>query len=150
MAKKIIYRKGDATHPVCDGNCVIAHVCNDAGRWGKGFVLAISKRWKMPSLAYRKINRNLGTVQFIRVEDSTWVANMIAQHGVGKSKKPIRYDSLKTCLHLVSGFAKENNCEVHMPRIGCGLAGGKWGEIEPLINETLVENDIQVVVYDLE
>ncbi|MEV6001124.1 Appr-1-p processing protein, partial [Streptomyces griseomycini] len=24
---------------------VIAHVCNDIGGWGKGFVLAVSRRW---------------------------------------------------------------------------------------------------------
>jgi hypothetical protein len=38
---------------------------------------------------------------------------------------------------------------VHMPRIGCGLAGGKWEEIEPIIERTLVAKGMTVVVYDL-
>ena len=36
-----------------------------------------------------------------------------------------------------------------MPRIGCGLAGGTWDKIEPLINESLVKNEIETYVYDL-
>ena len=35
-----------------------------------------------------------------------------------------------------------------MPRIGCGLAGGKWEEIEPIIIRQLCEKDIAVYVYD--
>jgi hypothetical protein len=37
-----------------------------------------------------------------------------------------------------------------MPRIGCGLAGGKWEEIEPLIKEELSAKGIKTVVYDFE
>jgi hypothetical protein len=34
-----------------------------------------------------------------------------------------------------------------MPRIGCGLAGGKWEKAEPLLRETLPGT--QIFVYDL-
>ena len=44
----IQYLKGDATAPKTHGKKIIVHVCNDIGKWGKGFVLAISKRWKEP------------------------------------------------------------------------------------------------------
>ena len=37
---------------------------------------------------------------------------------------------------------------VHMPRIGCGLAGGKWEEIEPIITDELTSQGIEVSVYD--
>ena len=47
---KIIYLKGDATKPEGLGTKIIAHVCNDVGLWGKGFVLAVSKRWKFPEI----------------------------------------------------------------------------------------------------
>lgn len=42
------YLTGDATAPGGTGTRIIAHVCNDIGHWGKGFVLAISKRWPEP------------------------------------------------------------------------------------------------------
>jgi hypothetical protein len=35
-----------------------------------------------------------------------------------------------------------------MPRIGCGLAGGKWERVEPLIVARLVGADVPVTVYD--
>ena len=35
-----------------------------------------------------------------------------------------------------------------MPRIGCGLAGGKWSVVEPLIEQQLVAAGVAVTVYD--
>jgi hypothetical protein len=35
-----------------------------------------------------------------------------------------------------------------MPRIGCGLAGGNWGQVESLIQEHLAGAGIEVRVYD--
>jgi O-acetyl-ADP-ribose deacetylase (regulator of RNase III) len=46
--------KGDATSPQDKGRKVIAHVCNDLGGWGKGFVLAVSRRWPEPERDYRE------------------------------------------------------------------------------------------------
>lgn len=42
------------------------------------------------------------------------------------------------------------NASVHMPRIGCGLAGGSWGKVEPIIQEELCDKGVQVFVYDLQ
>lgn len=41
---EILYIKGDATAPIGSGVKVITHICNDIGGWGKGFVLALSKK----------------------------------------------------------------------------------------------------------
>ena len=45
--------QGDATSPPGEGVKIIAHVCNDVGGWGKGFVVAVSKRWPDPEREYR-------------------------------------------------------------------------------------------------
>lgn len=37
-----------------------------------------------------------------------------------------------------------------MPRIGCGLAGGEWSVVEPIIISTLCANNIPVYVYDFD
>ncbi|WP_436847462.1 hypothetical protein [Streptomyces aureus] len=37
---------------------------------------------------------------------------------------------------------------MHMPRIGCGLAGGSWSRVEPLVTERLVRRGLSVTVYD--
>jgi O-acetyl-ADP-ribose deacetylase (regulator of RNase III) len=54
----ITYLIGDATAPGGRGPGVIAHVCNDSGGWGKGFVLAVSRRWPEPEAAYRRWARS--------------------------------------------------------------------------------------------
>ena len=155
--KDIQYTKGDATAPQSEGNKIIVHICNDIGGWGKGFVMAISKRWKKPENQYRewfksKDGFELGKVQFVQVEEDLSVANLIGQHKINKDENgnaPIRYNAIEDGLKEVALFAKENNASIHMPRIGCGLAGGKWEMIEPIIIlKTLSENNIEVTVYD--
>lgn len=154
--KDIQYAKGDATSSPSENNKIIVHICNDIGGWGKGFVMAISKKWKKPENQYREWFRSkdgfeLGKVQFVQVEEDLWVANLIGQHKINKDENgnaPIRYDAIEDGLNTVALFAKENNATIHMPRIGCGLAGGKWEMIEPIILETLSENNIEVTVYD--
>jgi O-acetyl-ADP-ribose deacetylase (regulator of RNase III) len=154
--KSIIYLKVDATAPNQAGNQIIAHICNDIGGWGKGFVLAISKRWKEPEKAYRNWHKQgsnfaLGQVQLVQVEEKLWVANMIAQRGISTIKNPtipIQYDAVLSCLETLSIEANKLNASVSMPRIGCGLAGGKWEIVEPLIIQTLCKNDIDTFIYD--
>lgn len=153
---KINYLNGDATNPVGEDNRIIVHICNDIGGWGKGFVLAISKRWKSPEQSYRlwyKSGENfeLGKVQFVKVENNLWIANLIGQHKIGKNEDgtpPIRYESIRAGLKEVNKKAKAINASVHMPRIGCGLAGGKWEMIEPIIIDELISNTVNIFVYD--
>ncbi|WP_067487860.1 macro domain-containing protein [Actinomadura hibisca] len=157
--REIRYVRGDATSPQAKGVKVVAHVCNDLGGWGKGFVLEISRRWPEPEADYRAWHRDrarndfgLGAVRFVRVEPYIWVANMVGQRGMKRGSKgvPIRYDALGRCLAALGDEALELGASVHMPRIGCGLAGGKWSQVEPLIEERLSGREVPVTVYDFD
>jgi len=151
----INYVVGDATCTIKKPS-VIVHVCNNKGKWGAGFVLAISGKWKKPEQAYRTMGEyNLGEIDIVYVNETTLVINMIAQNGF-KSKMnpiPLKYTALKSCLLKVAAYLREENPKnkkpysIHMPRIGCGLAGGSWDKVEEIIKETLSEFD--VYVYDL-
>ncbi len=155
---KIEYVEGDATQPQGEGRKIIPHICNDVGAWGKGFVLALSRRWPEPEREYRRWFRGelplpfeLGRVQFVQVEPAIWVANIIGQHGLRPRKgiPPIRYDAVRQGLRHVADFAVQKRAEVHMPRIGAGLAGGDWETINRIIQEELCGRGLKVVVYDL-
>ena len=134
---EIAYVTGDATRPQGTGPRIIVHICNDIGGWGSGFVLALSRRWAAPERAYRDwyqgktdIPFELGRIQLVEVEDSLWVANLIGQrnvHAVG-GVPPVRYSAIRQGLGAVAGEARKLGATVHMPRIGCGLAGGDWGD----------------------
>lgn len=151
--------RGDATSPQAAGPKIIAHVCNDLGGWGMGFVVAISRRWPEPERAYRQWHRDrasndfgLGAAQLVQVLPDTWVANMIGQHGMrtGSKGPPIRYEAVERCLSTVGDSALELGASVHMPRIGTGLAGGRWDRIEPIIVEQLCARDIATTVYEFD
>src|SRR5688572_6727620 len=139
----IKYVTGDATRPEGEGSKIIVHVCNDLGAWGAGFVLALSKRWKGPEEQYRQWAKGeltiappfaLGNVQFVHVTGTEWVANLIGQEGFGEpGRPPVRYLAIGKGLERVAKEALAREASVHMPRIGCGLAGGKWEVIEALI-----------------
>lgn len=151
------YTLGDATRP-SERPAIIAHVCNDLGAWGRGFVLAVSQRWPDVPTHYRGWLKGLalmgkaalGTVQLVDVEPSLWVANLIAQHEIrhALSGPPIRYDALVQCLSQLQLLASRHQASVHMPRIGCGLAGGTWDRVEPLLLDALCAHGIAVTVYD--
>lgn len=157
MSGTIRYVEGDATAPIGAGPKIIVHVCNDQGGWGKGFVVAISKRWKAPEREYRAWSRRgseppfeLGQVQVVPVADGLSVANLIGQEGMRARQgvPPIRYGAVAEGLAGVRAHALREGASVHMPRIGCGLAGGKWEEILPIIERELLTHGVDVTVYD--
>jgi O-acetyl-ADP-ribose deacetylase (regulator of RNase III) len=157
----IHYVKGDATEPIGEGHKLIVHICNDIGAWGAGFTAALDVKWSQVGFRYKSWcanldgyspPMNLGDVQFVSVDKRMDIANMIAQNGL-RSKynpTPIDYDALKECLKRVCDYYSLRFTwlpTIHMPRIGTGLAGGKWELIEPIIQEELA--DFDVYVYDL-
>ena len=155
------YHRGDCTNVICRP-AIIAHVCNDVGQWGAGFVRALSARWPHPEREYyRWFNRltsqpfALGETQLVATSQaSVWVANMLAQRGIGgrdgrhQRTRRIQYDALERCLRSVAALATSLRASVHMPRIGCGLGGGDWSRVERLIDRTLLRAGVQVHVYD--
>jgi O-acetyl-ADP-ribose deacetylase (regulator of RNase III) len=160
----IRYRIGDATEPcIAEGIRLIAHVCNDEGKWGAGFSGALSSKWPEAKKNYKakaKFSQSfgLGEMYCVFVEVDLGIVNMIAQHGISRdllNYVPIRYDSLEMCLEKLSEGVRsmeflnpKKKVTVHMPRIGCGLAGGSWDIVGPLIEENLW--DAECYVYDLE
>jgi len=167
MAVEIEYKKGDATCPSVKGTKLLAHVVNDSGKWGKGYVMALSKRWPETRQAYLDWYKSrkqfkLGSVAFQLINAlpvQHVVTHMIAQRGViGKSNQvPLRYDALEKCLKEVAAWVDKYSTlphwlqpfSVHMPKIGTGLGGGKWEKIEPIIRAQLCDNGIPVTVYEL-
>lgn len=152
------YLIGDATEPIRKP-ALICHVCNDCqpiGKWGAGFVVALSRKNKAPQEAYLKWSKEgssggfeLGATQITRFTENLWVANMIAQKNIKweGNTPPIRYDALEQCLNSAYRYAENSGLTVSMPRIGADLAGGDWPTIEAIIKKTMT---VDTYVYTLE
>ena len=155
----IEYITGDITNPLYSGPKVIAHCCNDLGKMGSGVARALFEKWGAVREEYLKWYSGktkdepfaLGAVQFVIVDKWRWVANIIGQHGIktGSNGVPVRYDAIRKGLAKVAQWAKDTQATVHLPRIGCDRAGGKWSEVEKIIQEELADKDVQVYVYTL-
>lgn len=154
---QIEYHEGDATKPGGTGPKIIAHIVNDkTPNWGGGgFAVALKRKYPKAQSDFKewafqdKSNLTLGRSHFVELNNNLYAYSMIAQHGYGKSSKPlIRYKELETCLTNLRYRAEKIGASVHLPRIGTGNAGGKWPVIEELLNNILANHGINVNVYD--
>lgn len=120
-------------------------------------MMAISGRWSEPARSYKEWYQSrehndfgLGSIEVVAVDSDLWVTNMVAQRGLKPVKgiPPNRYEALEQCLQQVAAKAQELKASVHMPRIGCGLAGGTWEQIEPILTRVLCKQGISVTIYE--
>lgn len=169
----IEYRVGDALNSDIHGRLAILHVCNDLGAYNAGFAAGVAVRHPMAKKRFQlwangdersgtARHFRLGAVQWVGVGadlgrqfqfGDRWVVNMVAQHGLRSKTNPVplRMDALEECLQHVacSLTRRRQELRVVMPRIGCGLAGGSWDQVGPLVDATLGATTVPVIVYDL-
>lgn len=151
----ITYVPGDATAPRTGGLRIVAQVVNDAAfTWGGGFSLSVRKKWPAAQSAYREWastdrNLRLGNIHLAPIDGYLTVASLIAQHGFGPSARPrIRYVHLRNSLRQLADVAIRQGASVHMPKIGCGQAGGIWTVVKELVEDELCARGIKVYVYE--
>ena len=56
--------------------------------------------------------------------------------------------ALEEGLETIANKAKELSASVHMPRIGCGLAGGTWARVGAIVETKLLDAGVPTTVYD--
>ena len=143
---KIQFITGDATDPIGTGNKIIAHVCNDIGAGGAvcpGHLQAMaSAGGGISEIAGMSDARHTLPDQ---VDPGIWVANMIA-----KGEFAPRTVFLQSAMPR-SGSAWDIGCRIaeiardhSHAAIGCGLAGGKWESVEPLIRIAIPATEVFV------
>lgn len=165
MDKKleIRYLSGaDVREPIGEGRKVICHCCNSEGKMGAGVAKALLDKWPQVRSKYIHWHKTddhlgqpfaLGKTQMVFVANDIVVANIIGQHGLRVDEKgnpPVRYEALREGCKYVCGACKYYKATAHFPYLmGCDLAGGKWEEVEKILQEELINEGIEVIVYDL-
>lgn len=106
-------------------------------------------RMEMP--AERGNINKLGNIDYARVSQKLTVVNSYTQYRYGPNhkdgdKKPINYAALALCLEKINHTFKGKR--IGLPKIGAGLAGGSWPVIKTIIQDSLVDCDVTVVIFN--
>ncbi|MFH5805162.1 Appr-1-p processing protein [Alienimonas sp. DA493] len=130
----------------------ICHVVNDVGAWGAGFTRPLTAWFPLAEKRYREEGRlPLGSARsWTNMDDLgatgrlVCVQHLYAQRGlIGPGNpRPVRYAALAAALGTVACRQLNVGLSVDrylLPAIGCGLAGGEWSVVAPLIRATLCE-----------
>lgn len=154
----IIYRKGNLLNAFDEGEIdIIAHGVNCSGGFGSGIAGQIAKRFPEVKRQYLfKYNTKgwyLGQIQLVYLNNKI-IVNCATQKYYGKYPESqlngmyCSYEAIRECMHQLKTIIKDSDLRIGIPKIGAGLAGGDWNEIEKVINEEF--NDIPIYVYVLE
>ena len=154
------YHTGNAAIPL-QSPILIIHIVNGQGKWGKGFILALSKRYSEAEKSYLSWSKDLqafelGNVDFYQVDpfEKVYMGNMLAQEYIKRNKydqnQYLSYENLKKCLSKVADFALVNRLSVQCPLIGSGLAGGDWNLISEILIEYICSKKIHCHVVKLD
>jgi O-acetyl-ADP-ribose deacetylase (regulator of RNase III) len=156
---QVSYVDGDVLQPQRlskDNWCVIAQVVNNVGAFGAGLAAQTAKQFPEVKKRYRNWTGSstfkMGANEYVIFpEQKLCFALMLCQDGLpGRDNPtPLRYPALQQCLKKLGLHAEEMVAEVHMPKIGCGIARGRWGLVCPyLVSE--IPASVPVIVYERE
>jgi len=126
-------------------NCVediIVHQTNCMGVMGSGIAKQVKEKYPDVFKGYYQycktstVEEILGTALICECSDGHYIANAFGQANYGKDKQHTDYEALKHALIEIKDFAVEKNLSVAIPeKIGCGLGGGDWDIVFPMIQE---------------
>lgn len=132
------------------GNVALAHGCNCQNSMEAGIARAISKEFPQSVVADKKTGkgdkRKLGTY-------STWHAKTASGLSLGLNLYTKYWCGADASLDAIREAFKTVNDGLYgvryllIPKIGCGIGGLKWADVEKVINEATP--DIEIIVGEL-
>lgn len=143
---------------------VICHQANCFTTMGSGIARQIKARYPQAFQAdidFHVVSGSrdrLGRHSFAFVDDNKRIiANLYGQHRYGKDKKHTEEDKLKQALHgflfklsVFHGKHPEFRIKIGMPMyIGCGLGGGDWNIVHPMLEEYAERFGFDIHLYRL-
>ena len=151
------YIKGDLVKLANEKNYfdAIIHGCNCFCTMGSGIANQIRELWpqvyKEDCLTKIGDKNKLGCYTYCQVRTKSHkflvVFNAYTQYNYGRDKVQADYDAIRKVFHSLSESGYLTGMRIGLPKIGCGLAGGDWNIVEPIIEEELKDFDVTIVEY---
>lgn len=133
---------------------IIGHQVNCCGAAG-GLAAAVFEKWPYAANDYYHVIDRireaggqgyvmLGKTQLTGTQkDGHIIANIYGQYYAGEDYRP---GVLQLALESLASKAKALNASVALPwKLSCGICGGDWNEVLPMIEETM--KDVQCTIY---
>lgn len=131
------------------GEQIICHQVNCQGKMNSGVAKAIRQAYPHVYQSYIEYVSNnsqlLGTVQYVHLGNSKYLANLFAQDKYGyDGRQYTSIEAFKKCLEDIN--RKCIGCTVAFPwKIGCVRGGADWNTVLDLICKTLT--DVRSVTF---
>lgn len=124
----------------------ICHQVNCLGVMGAGIAKQIKERHPQVFFEYHTLCERykhepaklLGDAQVVRaspMEATPLVCNLFGQVGYGRHSKQTELQALQNACERIASLAQSQEIIAMPYRIGCGLAGGDWGEVMDMLTE---------------
>ena len=127
---------------------VVAHGVNCTGHFGSGVAGAIKRNHPYVRDQYLSLTEHvLGTCQFVEYNDQIWVNAHTQQDKGYDGEQYADLNSVAYCLVEIDNYMHEHNLHtIAMPKIGTGLGGLNWDDVEILVEGIL--GDYEVTIYE--
>lgn len=128
-------------------NAIIVHGCNAQGKMGSGFAKLIRDKYPDSYEFYKWHYDNgllkLGSlINFPYVESGIWICHAITQEYYGNDgRRYVDYDAATEALNVTAGLSRGSSKPIHLPLIGCGLAGGDKAVMMGIFKEVFRDVD---------
>ena len=124
------------------GEWVVGHGCNCCKVMGAGVARLLADAFPVVAIADREWDHpGFGNIMPVPLTNGGYVINCYTQIYPGHPNTTndtveARLAAIKSSLLALSGlFPRKRN--IAIPKIGCGLAGLSWTDVEPLIPENI-------------
>lgn len=132
----------------------ICHQVNCLGVMGAGVAKQIKAKYPQVFFEYQVLcdrhkdnpARLLGSAQIMRPSPMTTeplICNLFGQVGYG-CRKQTDLPALRKACERVASLAREGEAIAMPYRIGCGLAGGDWGEVMDMLTEVFKDRTLRL------
>ena len=154
----IRYKTGDLIEALKTGDVdAIAHQANCFNTMGSGVELAIKQAfpeaYEADCQTIKGDPDKLGTLSATVVQNEFgfgWIFNLYGQYNYGREPGMVYtdLDALRSAVAQMKLFLDAANISaLGLPKLGCGLGGAKWQDVEAILIDELP--DIDITVYTL-
>lgn len=133
---------------------VIGHGCNCFCTMKSGIAPQMVKafgcdKFKLESIEYKGDINKLGSIDYQDIEIDIFskltVVNLYTQYSYGRDKVHVDYDAIRLCMRKMNHIFEGKH--IGLPKIGSGLAGGRWDKIKQIIKEELTDCRVTIINY---